>query len=112
LEEQVSIGGMAEARMPTIESGRLRMDVSVAAEPLIQHVEVTDEEITADLADGRRISVPLAWSWRLSEATLERRKNFRILGSGQGVRWPEIDEDLSVRGMLEGTPAPRPKQRA
>jgi hypothetical protein len=102
---------MAEARMPTIESRRHGMDIAVAAEPLIQHVEVTDEEITAGLADERRISVPLAWSWRLSEATLEQRKNFRILGSGHGIHWPEIDEDLSVRGMLEGSPAPRPKQR-
>ena len=77
----------------------------------IQSVEVTDEEITARLADGRTISVPLAWSWRLSEATPEQRRRFEIVGNGQGIHWPEVDEDISAEGMLHGTPAPRTKQR-
>jgi hypothetical protein len=75
----------------------------------IQDVRVTKDEIVAHLADGRVISVPLAWSWRLSEATPAQRAKFRIIGSGQGVTWPEIDEDISVEGMLHGIPAPRPK---
>ncbi len=71
-------------------------------------MRVTDEEITAHLTDGRTISVPLAWSWRLSEATPEQRSNYRIIGGGEGVHWPDIDEDISVRGMLDGIPARRP----
>ena len=77
----------------------------------IQSVEVTDEEITARLADGRTISVPLAWSWRLSEATPEQRRRFEIVGNGQGIHWPDLDEDISAEGLLHGTPAPRTKQR-
>jgi len=57
--------------------------------------------------DGRVISVPLAWSWRLSEATPAQRIHFELIGDGQGVRWPDIDEDISVEGMLHGVPAHR-----
>jgi hypothetical protein len=88
------------------------MNTAAASEPLIRDVQVTDEEITAHLVDGRTISVPLAWSWRLSEATPEQRANFEIIGSGQGVHWPDVDEDISARGMLGGVPAPRPRQPA
>jgi hypothetical protein len=58
--------------------------------------------------DGRTISVPLAWSWRLSEATPKQRANWEIIGDGHGVHWPDIDEDISAEGMLCGIPAPRP----
>jgi len=75
----------------------------------IKNIEVTDDTITAYLVDGRVISVPLAWSWRLSEATPEQRANYEIIGDGQGIRWPEIDEDISAEGMLYGVPAPRPR---
>lgn len=79
----------------------------------IQEVRITDisvsnDTITARLVDGRTISVPLAWSWRLSEATPEQRAKWEIIGDGDGVRWPDIDEDISVEGMLYGSPAPRP----
>jgi hypothetical protein len=74
----------------------------------IKNIEVTDDTITAYLVDGRVISVPLAWSWRLSEATSEQRASYEIIGDGQGVHWPEIDEDISAEGMLYGVPAPRP----
>jgi hypothetical protein len=80
-------------------------------DPRIQDVQVSADEITARLADGRVISVPLAWSWRLSEATPTQRSNFRIIGSGQGVHWPDVDEDISVEGMLHGVPAHRPRSR-
>ncbi len=86
------------------------MNTVGSSEPLIREMQVTEEEIIARLLDGRTISVPLAWSWRLSEATPEQRANFRIIGSGQGVHWPDLDEDISARGMLAGVPAPRPKQ--
>jgi hypothetical protein len=76
----------------------------------IKNIEVTDDTITAYLVDGRVISVPLAWSWRLSEATPEQRANYEIIGDGQGIHWPEIDEDISAEGMLYGVPAPRPRR--
>lgn len=78
-------------------------------EPRIKHVEVTEETITAHLIDGRVISVPLAWSWRLSDAALEQRNHWELIGDGQGVHWPDIDEDISAKGMLYGIPARRPQ---
>jgi hypothetical protein len=84
----------------------------IHSEPLIVDVEVTDELITARLADGRTISVPLAWSWRLSNATPEQRQRFEIIGTGQGIHWPDVDEDISAIGMLTGTPARPPKETA
>ena len=82
------------------------------SDPRIQDVRVTADEIVVHLADGRVISVPLAWSWRLSEATPKQRADFRLIGDGQGVHWPDVDEDISVEGMLQGVPArpPRPKR--
>jgi hypothetical protein len=88
------------------------MNTVASSDPRIQKVRITKEQIIVDLLDGRVISVPLAWSWRLSEATPAQRANFRLIGSGQGVHWPELDEDLSVEGMLHGTPARRPRPTA
>jgi hypothetical protein len=85
------------------------MSTAVSIEPRVKTVGVTDESITFELIDGRAVSVPLAWSWRLSEATTEQRANFEILGDGQGVHWPDVDEDLSAQGMLTGMPARRPR---
>jgi hypothetical protein len=76
----------------------------------IKKINITKDTITAYLVDGRVISVPLAWSWRLSEATPVQRANYEIIGDGQGVHWPEIDEDISAEGMLYGIPAPRPSR--
>ncbi len=87
------------------------MNTVGSPDPRIQHLSVTEDAITAELDDGRVISVPLAWSWRLSEATAEQRANFQLIGGGLGVHWPDIDEDISARGMLHGTPAPRPKKQ-
>ena len=86
------------------------MSIAVdVVEPRLISVKVTDEEIIAYLVDGRTISVPLAWSWRLFEASSEQRSNFEIIGDGLGIHWPDIDEDISVEGMLRGSPARRPK---
>ncbi|CAN5743816.1 DUF2442 domain-containing protein [soil metagenome] len=84
------------------------MSTVARAFPTIIAVHVSDDTITAHLADGRTISVPLAWSWRLSDATSEQRSNWRLIGGGEGIHWPDVDEDISVRGMLAGTPALRP----
>ena len=87
------------------------MNTVASSDPRIEHVRVTEDEIIAQLVDGRVISVPLAWSWRLADATAAQRANFRLIGTGQGVHWPEVDEDISVEGMLHGTPARWPKPR-
>ena len=84
------------------------MNTVATGEPRIVAIDVTAESITAELADGRTVSVPLAWSWRLSDATPEQRNNFQIIGTGEGVHWPDIDEDISARGMLQGIPARPP----
>ena len=88
------------------------MSTAVSVESRIGHVEVTDETITARLVDGRVISVPLAWSWRLSDATPAQRANWQLIGDGHGVHWPDVDEDISAEGMLSGVPAHRPAPRA
>ncbi|MGH2592420.1 MAG: DUF2442 domain-containing protein [Anaerolineae bacterium] len=88
------------------------MNTVVSSEPRIVTLKVTKDTIFAQLADGRTISTPLAWSWRLSEATPEQRNNFEIMGNGQGVHWPDLDEDISAWGMLYGIPARRPKRQA
>ena len=86
------------------------MNIAVSTDARVKDVSVTDELITFHLVDGRVISVPLAWSWRLSEATPTQRNHFEIIGDGQGAHWPEVDEDISVEGMLHGVPACRPKK--
>lgn len=85
------------------------MSTAVSVENRIGHVVVTNETITAHLVDGRVISVPLAWSWRLSDATPEQRANWQLIGDGYGVHWPDVDEDLSADGLLNGVPARRPQ---
>jgi hypothetical protein len=77
----------------------------------IRSVDVSDDMITARLIDGRIISVPIVWSWRLAAATPEQRANYEIIGAGQGVHWPDVDEDISAAGMLAGEPARRPQRQ-
>lgn len=85
------------------------MNTAASSEPRIVTPEVTDEVIVAQLTDGRTISVPLAWSWRLANATPAQRSRFELIGDGEGVHWPDLDEDISARGMLQGIPACPPK---
>lgn len=68
-------------------------------------VEVTEDTLTADLSDGRTISVPLAWYPRLVHATVGERHNWRLVGGGAGIHWPDLDEDISVEGLLAGRPS-------
>jgi hypothetical protein len=69
---------------------------------LARTVSVTDHELTVGLADGRVISVPLAWFPRLVRATPTARAKWELLGEGEGIHWPDADEDLSVEGLLAG----------
>ncbi|MEX0878865.1 MAG: DUF2442 domain-containing protein [Thermoanaerobaculia bacterium] len=78
----------------------------VEANPRAQQVEVTEDELTVTLTDGRRVSVPLAWFPRLLHASPAQRNNWQLLGDGEGIHWPDVDEDLSVAGILRGVPAP------
>ena len=73
----------------------------------IKGVRCTDDVLVVDLVDGRTLSVPLAWYPRLLDATPAQRANWKLAGAGFGIHWPDIDEDLSVEGLLRGAPAPR-----
>jgi hypothetical protein len=69
------------------------------------HVECTHEEIVVSLSDGRRLSVPIVWFPRLANASPSEQANFELLGGGEGIHWPQIDEDISVAGLLAGRPS-------
>ena len=70
-----------------------------------QDVKVSADELTVDLTDGRVISVPLVWFPRLLHASQAQRGNWQLLGQGEGIHWPDVDEDVSVAGLLRGTPS-------
>jgi hypothetical protein len=74
-------------------------------EPLATEVRATEHELLVDLADGRSISVPLVWFPRLLHATAQERLHFELIGDGEGIHWPDVDEDISVRGLLLGMPS-------
>ena len=67
-----------------------------------QHVKVTSDTLTVDLTDGRTISVPLAWFPRLLHASSTERNNWRFIANGEGIHWIDLDEDISVEGLLHG----------
>ena len=67
-----------------------------------QRVAIEDDSLTVDLVDGRTVIVPLAWYARLWHGTPEERKNFEIIGDGTLIHWPDLDEDLSISGILVG----------
>lgn len=81
--------------------------LALAADERIADVEISEDELSVRLRDGRKISVPLVWYPRLLHATEEQRKHWEIAGAGYGIHWDEIDEDLSAEGLLRGAPAPR-----
>ena len=65
-------------------------------------VSVADDTLAVDLSDGRSISVPLAWFPRLLHGTPQERNNWRFVAGGEGIHWPDLDEDVSVEGLLAG----------
>jgi hypothetical protein len=73
--------------------------------PKAQGIIITEDTLSVDLNDGRTISVPLAWFPRLLHATNEERNNWRLIGSGHGIHWEDIDEDISTEGLLVGRPS-------
>ena len=68
-------------------------------------VEVSESTLSIELNDGRTISVPVGWYPRLTHATRKERDNWKIIGGGQGIHWEDIDEDISVEGLLQGNPS-------
>lgn len=76
---------------------RVEMEV-----PDATRVEVSDDALTVELSDGRSISAPLAWYPRLLHARPEELRNWRFIGGGQGMHWDDLDEDISVEGLLAG----------
>ncbi len=70
--------------------------------PRAQSVEVTQDELVVLLVDGRRLSVPVVWFPRLCHASEDARNNWELLGDGEGIHWLDIDEDLSIEGLLLG----------
>lgn len=73
--------------------------------PLAQAVRVTSDTLHVDLSDGRTISVPVGWYPRLAHATVEERKEWRLIARGRGIHWDSVDEDISVEGLLAGRPS-------
>jgi len=71
----------------------------------VQNVSVTAEALIVDLSDGRTVSVPLAWFPRLVHGTLAERNRWRLIGEGEGIHWPELDEDISVENIILGKPS-------
>ncbi|MEG3934860.1 MULTISPECIES: DUF2442 domain-containing protein [unclassified Microcoleus] len=78
--------------------------------PQAQNVVVTDDALTVDLSDGRTISVPLAWYPRLLHSTPKERNNWRFIGGNDGIHWPDIDEDISIKNIILGKPSGESKK--
>jgi hypothetical protein len=81
--------------------------LAVKTDERVSAVSFDSDRLIVDLMDGRTIAVPLAWYPRLLEATPEQRSDWEVAGAGYGIHWPQIDEDLSVEGLLRGAPAAR-----
>ena len=73
--------------------------------PEALNVSLTDDTLSVDLSDGRSISIPIAWFPRLLHSTEQERNNWRLIGKGQGIHWEDIDEDISIEGLLAGKPS-------
>jgi hypothetical protein len=76
-----------------------------AGTPTATGVAVSEDTLTVDLSDGRSLSVPLAWYPRLLHATPAERGNWKLIARGEGVHWPDVDEDISVAGLIAGRPS-------
>lgn len=84
------------------------MSTSVVPNPVsprAEHVTITEDTLSVDLGDGRTIAAPLAWFPRLVHATSEEKNNWRLIGQGEGIHWEDLDENISIEGLLEGRPS-------
>src|SRR5262245_47846099 len=87
-------GGLGMSTLPSEAHGALA-----------QHVTVTEDTLVVDLVDGRTVSVPLSWYPRLVRGTPAEREHWRLIGRGEGIHWPDLDEDINVSGLLAGRPS-------
>ena len=76
-----------------------------AQDVIARSVKVTGDTLSVELSDGRTISAPLAWYPRLSHGTTAEKNHWRLIGKGHGIHWPDLDEDLSVANLLDGSPS-------
>lgn len=83
----------------------MRYSRTEIAVPRAQDVRITDDSLIMEFSDSRTISVPIVWYPRLSHGTPEERNNWRLVGYGEGIHWPDLDEDISVEGLLMGRPS-------
>lgn len=83
----------------------MSISVNKIGVPNAENVTITEDTLSVDLSDGRTISVPLAWFPRLLHSTPEERNNWRLIGKGHGIHWEDIDEDISIEGLLAGRPS-------
>lgn len=81
------------------------LTIELSGIPTIQRVTVTDDTLSADLSDGRTISVPLAWYPRLLRGSAEELNDWRFIGGGNGIHWNQLDEDISVKNLILGQPS-------
>ena len=76
--------------------------VTELSEARAQSVSISDDALAVDLADGRTITVPVAWFPRLAHGTPTERASWRLIGGGEGIHWPDLDEDISAESLLGG----------
>ena len=91
--------------MPHTPSSRRFVTPTHRELPLVRRVECSHDTLTVELSDGRRLSVPLEWYPRLVNGTEEERQHWELIGEGDGIHWPDLNEDLSVEGLLAGRPS-------
>ena len=80
----------------------MNISTTEVSEARAVHVRVTKDALVVDLDDGRTVFAPIAWYPRLHHATAKERNNCRLIGNGEGIHWPDLDEDISVDGLLRG----------
>ena len=83
----------------------MRTSKAEASAPSAVRARIVDDDLVVDLDDGRTVTAPLAWYPRLLHATARERRRWRLVGGGEGIHWPDLDEDLSVEGLLAGRPS-------
>ncbi|MBV6395431.1 MAG: hypothetical protein HFACDABA_01007 [Anaerolineales bacterium] len=91
--------------MKSLLKGGMRGKYTKRFHPSAQNVNVTDDSLIVDLSDGRTVSVPLAWFPRLLNGAPAERNKWRLIGDGEGIHWPELDEDISVENLVLGKPS-------
>lgn len=99
---RVGVGSKFRRALPSLVGHGMRTSAIEMEVPFAENLTVSDDTLCIDLSDGRSISVPLAWYPRLLRATPAERNRWRLIGRGLGIHWEDLDEDISVEGLLAG----------